>query len=215
MQQRTNINPMIDVPENYQTHKSNYSLLTVAFADHTTRALLAAKTINIPGKSGMVYTLHGVEIMVKPATMVSTNNSGGLFEFENDAVDLKPFEVYPNTSTILGTAVATLGMTKISCHKPLPAGSNVSVYYTAYATATDMPIVTLVWSTEPFSGSQTFIKSALGTSLTQITNATANASVAIPANKGGSLVGFYAQIYGVLETLVTSGGLIVDRKSVV
>lgn len=209
---RTTIDPIIDVPDNYQTHRTNYGLDTVAFADHSTRALLAAKTVNIPGKSGQTYTLHGVEIVVFSATNVTTQNTGGLFEFENDAVDWKPFEVYPNVQTVLGTGGFPHSITKISCHKPLPAGSNVTVYYTARAAGTDMPIVSLVWSTEPYNGDQTYIKSALGTSLTQITMATANATVAIPANKGGKLCGFYTQTYGVAETLVTSGGYVNVRN---
>lgn len=202
----------IDIPQGFQTHMSNYSLLTVALADHSTRALLAAKSINIPGKSGQVYTLHGIEITLK-SVLTTVVNNGGLFEFENDAVDWKPFQMYPNYSTAVGAnAGAPLSTTRYACNKPLPAGSNVSVYYTALNAATDMPIVTLIWSTKPFSGKETKIMSGIGTALTQITNAASNLTITIPANKGGKLLGFLAQAYGVIETIVVTGGLVVVRN---
>jgi hypothetical protein len=210
---RTQIDPYIIVPDAYQTHRSNYGLLTVAFADHTTRALLAAKSINIPGVSGKIYTLHGVEITIKLGISATGKQSGGLFELENDAVDWKPCEMYTNTSQVSSPGGISLTPTKISLHKPLPAGSNVSCYYTAFYSMTDMPIVTLIWSTEPYSGLQTFIKSGAGAALTQITSAAANITVAIPANKGGNLVGFYAQVQGViLVTTVTQGGMMVIKN---
>jgi hypothetical protein len=209
---RTQIDPFIVLPDTYQAHGTNYSLLTVAFADHTTRALLAAKAMNIPGVSGKVYTLHGVEVTIKIGVSLTTVNSGGLFELENDAVDWKPCEFYVNTSNSSTPGAMTVSPTKISLHKPLPAGSNISAYYTAYNAQTDMPCMTLVWSTQPFSGLQTFIKSGIGTALTQITAAAANVTIAIPANKGGNLVGFYSQVYGATTTTVTQGGLIVAKN---
>jgi hypothetical protein len=210
--QRTIIDPQIEVPDEYQTHRNNYSLLVPALANHTARALIAAKTINIPGKSGQIYTLHGVEITIK-SVATTVVNTGGLFEFENDAVDWKPCECYPNVSSYVGAnAGGTQTTTKFSLHKPLPAGSNISCYYTAQNAATDMPCVSLIWSTEPFNGSQTFMKAGIGTAITQITNATAHVTCAIPANKGGNLVGFYAQVYGTIETIVTGGGLSVVKN---
>lgn len=213
MAPRTIIDPYIEVPDGYQTHRSNYALAVVAFADHTVRALLAARVENIEGRSGQVYTLHGVEINIKVGVSLTGVQSGGFFEFENDAVDWKPCEVYTNSSQASTPGAFALTVTKYSLHKPLPAGSNVSVYYTAFYAMTDMPIVTLVWSTEPFSGLQTFIKADGGAALTQIVPAVGNIDVPIPANKGGKLIGFYAQYQGViLVTTVTQGGIIVVRN---
>ena len=207
---RTTIDPIITVPPNYQTHMQNDCLAVVAFADHTVRARVggANNVVNIPGKSGQVYTLHGVEIAIKVGVSLTGVQSGGLFELENDAVDWKPCEIYTNTSQSSSPGVIPLHPTKISLHKPLPAGSNVSVFYTASYAMTDMPIVTLIWSTEPWSGPQTFIKATVGAALTQITYAVNNlAGCVIPANKGGKLVGFIAQVQSViLVTTVTQGG---------
>jgi hypothetical protein len=211
---KTYLEPIeVDLPENYQTHSTNYGLLVPALANHAVRALVAAKTVNIPGKSGQVYTLHGVEITIK-SVATTVVNTGGLFEFENDAVDWKPFELYPNVSTYVGANTGSAqSTTKIACHKPLPAGSNVSVWYTALNAATDMPIVTLIWSTQPWDGgAQTFIHAGIGVAITQITNQAAHVTLAIPANKGGKLAGFYAQVYGVIETIVTGGGMVVVRN---
>lgn len=207
------IDPVIPLPELYPSHSLNYGLLVPALADHSARDRLAAKNIAIPGPNGAVYTLHGVKIILK-STLTTTVCTGGLFEFENDSVDWKPFEVYPNTSSGAGANVgAALSETTIACNKPLPAGSNVTVYYTALNAAVDMPIVVLIYSEKPFSGRQTLIKSSIGAAITQITNAAGHCTITVPANKGGKLIGFYAQVYGTIETVVVGGGMVIVRNA--
>lgn len=196
----------IETSAPYQTHCD--TALSASIADHSTRALVGS-AINVPGRSGQIYTLIGVEITIK-STATTVVNAGGLVELENDAVDWKPLEIYPNMSTYVGAnAGSPQSPTFIPLNKPLPAGSNISCYYTAYNAATDKAYITPIWSTKPWNnGAQTFIKSGLGTALTQITEAATNLTISIPANKGGQVVGFLAQVYGVIETIVVGGGAV-------
>jgi hypothetical protein len=204
----------VDVPEGVQTHSQ--LIFSHAIANHATRAkiedttqLVGAAAILVPGKKGMIYTLHGVEITVK-SVLTTVVNNGGLFEFENDSIDWKPFELYPNVTTAVGAnAGAPMSPAFIPCHKPLPAGSNVWVYYTAQNAAIDYAIVTLVYSTQLWdNGVQTFSKAGIGTAITQITKATSHVTITIPAGKGGKLLGFFTQVYGTIETIVVSGGFV-------
>lgn len=182
---------------------------TAAIGDHTTRALVGA-AVPIIGRPLAMMTLRGV-IIVNKSTATTVVPTGGLVEIENDGLDWKPFETYLNMSSFVGAnAGAPQSPTVIPCKKPLPAGSNVSIYYTAINAATDSLEVTLIYTTEPWvpGSPQTFFKSGKGTAITQVTVAAAHVTVAIPSTKGGKGIGFLAQVYGTLETIVVSGGLV-------
>lgn len=200
----------IKVPQGFITHSKATN--SASIADHSSRALVGS-AINIPGIAGKVYTMIGIEICIK-STATTVVNTGGLVEVENDAIDWKPVEIYGNSSTYVGAnAGSPQSPTVIPCNKPLPAGSNVSVYYTAFNAATDKCYVSIIWSTKPYSGPQTFFKANIGTAITQITEATTHCTTAIPANKGGNCIGFMAIAEGVIETIVVSGGLVKVHNS--
>lgn len=195
----------IEIPAGYITHSAQCH--SAAIADHSTRAQVGT-AINIPGIAGRMYTMIGVQVTIK-STATTVVNTGGLVEIENDAIDWKPFEFYPNMSSYVGAnAGSPQSPTVIPCNKPLPAGSNVQVFYTALNAATDKAYITVIWSTKPYSGAQTFSEAGIGTAITQITVAAAHVTVNIPANKGGNCIGFLAQVYGVIETIVVGGGLV-------
>lgn len=178
-----------------------------ALANHTARAIVGA-AVNIVGKPNTIMTLRGIQVTVKSVatTVVMT---GGLLELENDAVDWIPCRTYLNTSTFVGAnAGAAMTPTIIPLHKPLPAGSNVSCWYTAFNAATDQVEVALIWTTEPYSGSQTYIVSGIGALITQVTEAAAHIALAIPATKGGKGIGFLAQVVGTMTTILATGGRI-------
>lgn len=198
-----NIHEYLAPPQGYITHSD--TALSASIADHSARALVGS-VINIPGIAGKIYTLLGVQIVIK-STATTVVNTGGLVELTNDAIDWIPTELYGNVSTYVGAnAGSAQSPTYIPMNKPLPAGSNVSVYYTALNAATDKAYVTVIWSTKPYGGSQTFFKAGVGSALTQITEAATHVTIAIPANKGGNCFGFLFQAYGVIETIVVSGG---------
>ena len=195
---------LVEATPPYQSH-SDYAF-SASIADHSTRAQVGS-AINVAGRAGSIMTLVGIEICIK-STATTTVNTGGLVEVENDAIDWKPLEIYPNSSSYVGAnAGGAQSPMFLPLHKPLPAGSNISVFYTAQNAATDKAYVTLFWTTKPWDARpQTFIKSGIGTALTQVTSATSHVSIVIPANKGGSVVGFLGQVYGTIETIVVSGG---------
>ena len=202
-------NYQLDVPEGYITH--SITQFTATIADHSARAVLAGRgalaNVNIPGIAGKMYTLIGVEIVNKSVytTVVAT---GGLVEIFNDAIDWVPFEAHTNSVSGAG---ANLGAPQtplwIPVNKPLPAGSNITVYYTSRNAATDWLSVTFFYSTRPYGNTpQTFIKTAYGTARTTVATFTSDGTIAIPANKGGNVVGFLAQCFGVTVTILNTGG---------
>jgi len=197
-----------DTPEGYITH--SVTQFTAAIADHSARAVMAGRgavaNVNIPGMAGKMYTLIGVEVTIKSVltTLVPT---GGLIEINNDAIDWLPFQLITNTSSAAG---ANAGASQSPCfypvNKPLPAGSNIQVFYTAQNAATDWASVTFFYSTKPYSGAQTFINTAYGTSRTTVATFQTDGTVNIPANKGGNVIGFLAQCYGDVVTILSTGG---------
>jgi hypothetical protein len=100
----------------------------------------------------------------------------------------------------------------------LPAVSatkTVTVYYTAINAATDYAIVELLYSTQPWPDGdvQTFIQAGVGTAITQTTKATSHVTLTIPAGKGGALIGFITQVYGVVTTVSVGGGFMQVHNS--
>lgn len=198
------------------------TITAASIADHSTRAALTTYAdgagtgdggIKIGGKTGQTFTLRAIEIVIK-GVLTTVVNMGGLFELENNAVDWKPLEFYPNVSTAAGAnAGAALSPTRIPVNVPLPAGSICYVYYTALNAAIDRPYVTLFWEEVRFDGKQTFSDAAIGSALTQITKATNHVTISIPAAKGGRLVAVMTQVYGTIETIVVSGGLVEVRNN--
>jgi len=200
----------IGIPAKYQTH--SITQFTATIANHSARAAMAGRgavaNVNIPGVAGKIYTLCGVEITVK-STLTTVVNTGGLFEVSNDAIDWIPFQFLTNTSEVLGAAGGvSQSPCFYECKKPLPAGSNITVYYTSLNAATDWASVTLFYSTKPYDGgAQTFQIAAYGSARTSVATFPADITLNIPANKGGNLVGFYVQQYGVIVTILSTGGL--------
>jgi hypothetical protein len=206
------------VPDGFTMH--SITQFTATIANHSARAAmagyLAAALTQIPGIAGKIYTLVGIEFTVK-STLTTAVPTGGLFDFTNDGIDWLPFQFITNTSTVLGAAG---GVSQSPCfipmHKPLPAGSNVTCYYTSQNAATDWASTTLFWSTRewnPAGEAQTYSAYGLGTTRTSVGTFAADITIAIPANKGGDLVGFLAQIYGTIVTILSVGGNIVVHNT--
>lgn len=201
-------NYQINIPDGYITH--SLTQFTAAIADHSARAVMAGRgataNVNIPGIAGRMYTLIGIEITNK-STLTTVVPTGGLIEIFNDAIDWVPFQALFNTASGAGAnAGAPQSPTWIPVNKPLPAGSNVTVYYTSRNAATDWTSVTLFYSTKPYSGAQTFINTAYGTARTSVATFSSDGTVSIPANKGGNCVGFICQCYGNTVTVLSTGG---------
>lgn len=197
------------------------TITAAAIADHSTRAALTTYAdgsgtgdggIKIGGTLGVTFTLQAIEIVLK-STLTTVVNAGGLFEFENNSVDWKPLKFYPNVTTAAGAnAGAAMSAAHINVHNPLPAGSICYVYYTALNAATDRPYATLFWTEEQFSGAQIFCETGIGTAITQVTKSTNHVTINIPAAKGGTALAFLTQVYGTIETIVVSGGLVEVRN---
>jgi hypothetical protein len=219
-------NYQYQVPDGYITHSKN--LFTASIAAHNSRALLTGTTggtvasglLNIPGTAGKFYTLIGIIINNK-STLTTVVPTGGLLEVFNDAIDWVPLQLLFNSSTMLGAAGGvSQSPTFIPVNKPLPAGSNIYCYYTAQNAATDWLNASFVYSTKPYfqpNGApyapQTFVAYAYGTSRTSVATFASDGSIAIPANKGGNLVGFLFQIYGQVVTILSIGGTIVAHNA--
>ncbi len=182
---------------------SHSKVLTGAAVTSTARA--STGTIAIPsGKGG---TLVAVEVQVFP-TLETVVNGGGLVELENDALDWKPFEFYTQKQTCVTSGAVPLKPLRIKCKKKLPANSTVTVYYTPQDNQSQILTVTLHWIEGDFSGKQTYMKAGIGSAITQVTIAADHVSIAIPAEKGGTLLAVMAQVWGTLETVVNAGGLV-------
>jgi len=193
------------------------TITTASIADHSTKANLTTYAdgagtgdggVKIPGQSGQTFVLRAIEIVIKGVS-TTVVNSGGKFEFSNDSIDWLPLEFYPNVATAVG-ANAGLAMVplRLPVNVPLPAGSIIYAAYTAANAAIDRPYVTFFWDETPYSGAQTFSKSSIGTAITQVTKATAHCTVTIPSQKSGQVQAFMTQVYGTIETIVVSGGVV-------
>ena len=178
---------------------------TVIGAAVTAASRATTGTITIPsGKGGI---LVAVEAQVFPV-LTTVVNAGGLVELENDSVDWKPFEFYSNKVTCVTSGGAKLIPLRIKCHKPLPANSTVTVYYTPQNALSQKLSITLHWIEGAFSGRQTRSKAGIGDAVTATTAAKDHVSISIPAEKGGTVKAILAQVWGTLETVVCTGGLV-------
>jgi len=200
------------IPPAYITHSLNGQ--TSAIAAHNTRAALvdtrnnAVTNINVPGIAGKIYTAIGVLIQNK-STLTTLVPTGGLVELTCDAIDWLPQQLIFNTSSAVGAnAGAVQSQTWIPIHKPLPAGSNLIIFYTSQNAATDWISVTVFYSTQPYSGAATWSNAALGTSRTAAGTYAADGTVPIPANKGGNCIGFLCQTYAQVTTVLSGGGIV-------
>lgn len=200
------------VPEGCITH--SLTQYTATIANHSTRAVMAGiggatGLVQIPGVAGKIYTLYGLEITVK-STLTTVVSTGGLFEIFNDAIDWIPFQLLTNTSEVLGAAGGVpQSPAFIPVHKPLPSGSNITCFYTSLNAATDWASVTFFWSTREWAvggEAQTYSAYGYGTARTSVATFVGDITVAIPANKGGKVVGFLIQCYGVIVTILSTGG---------
>jgi len=164
-------------------------------------------TITIPGDKGGV--LVAIELQVF-GTLETVVNSGGLVELENDAVDWKPFQFYTHGLTVVTSGAAKAHPTRIPVHKRLPPNSTVTIHYTPQDDQSQKLAVTLCWETDiNFNeGQQTFAMTGIGDAITQVTVAAKHVTIAIPAEKGGTLRAIQVQVWGTLETVVNSGGLV-------
>ena len=200
------------------------TITTASIADHSTRAALTTYAdgggtgdggVKVPGAAGQTYTLRAIEVVIKGVT-TTVVNSGGKFEFSNDSIDWLPLEFYPNLTTAVGANGGTQMLPlKIPVNVPLPAGSIIITNYTAVNAAIDRPYVTFFWEETPYSGAQTFSKSSIGTAITQVTKASTHCTVVIPSQKSGVVQAWFSQVYGTIETIVVSGGVVeVHNQSV-
>lgn len=203
----------IVVPEGYITHSMIQA--HAAAANHAVRAAISVVPLvtNVPGIAGKVYTLIGVEINARQ-TSATAMPSGGLVELTNDAVDWLPCELIFNTATVLGATTGhSNNSTVIPLNKPLPAGSNVIIFYTARNATVDICCVTLYYSTKPYSGPQTFSNNVDSAGFAAVAAFPAAIAIPIPASKGGKCIGFLAQVYGTVVTTVPIGGPIVAHNT--
>lgn len=180
---------------------------TVVGAAVTNTARASPGTIAVPGGKGGVLTAIEAQVF---GTLETVVNSGGLVELENDSVDWKPFEFYTHGATCVTEGGAQLAPHRIPVHKKLPSNSTVTVYYTPQDDQSQKLAITIHWETDISyrPSEQTYMKSGIGSAITQATIASAHVSITIPAEKGGTVVAIEAQVWGTLETVVNSGGLV-------
>ena len=96
--------------------------------------------------------------------------------------------------------------------KPVPSNGIIRVFYTADNAATDEITITLYVSEKPFNGKASFSKSGKGTAVTQITIAAAHVTMTPSPTLDGTIQGFCSQGFPALETVVTSGGILVVKS---
>lgn len=163
-------------------------------------------TIAIEGGKGGIVTAIELTAWGTQETIV---NSGGLVELENDAIDWKPFEFYVGGNTCVTEGGGNLDPLRIPVHKKLPANSTVTIWYTPQDNQSQKLSVVLFWETNlSYRGVQTYAKSGIGSAITQVTIAAAHTTIEIPAEKGGAVKAFQVMVWGTLETVVNSGGLV-------
>ena len=182
-----------------------------ALADHSTRAEIASGYGVPEGKGGQVDYIEIGVYTVATTTVVQ----GGLFEFENDAIDWKPLEFYAPLERILGTGGHGQKPLRIPVKKFLPSGSTIHVYFTALAAAgTTWAYARVHWKIGAGRpSSQTYADAAVGAALTQVTEAKNHVTFTIPAEKGGLAVALYTLIHDTPETIVAAGGKVTLRNT--
>jgi len=212
----------------YSTPLHTKTIKTAAIADHSVRAEVGSDTLttgagitNANGKNnlyfpvptGQTWTAIGALVTVRN-TLTTTVNGGGLVELTCDGVNWTPCDFYTNNQTAL-TSTSTGGLQAmplfIPLWKPVPSNSIARAYYTADNAATDELTITLYVSEKPFNGKQTYIKTSKGTAVTQITISSNHVTMTPSPTLNGTIQGFLSQGFPALETIVTSGGIIVCK----
>lgn len=162
----------------------------------------------IKNETGKDCVITAIETVVYP-TLETVVNSGGLVELENGSVDIVPCKYY-----VGGVTCKTIGAVKLKpelmkVHLPFPKNSTVTIYYTPQDNQSQKLNVTLHFSDIGYSKSKhTWIDSGIGTAVTSATEAVDHVTYDVPAAKGGILRFIRTIVFGTLETVVNSGGLI-------
>lgn len=184
-------------------------LSTAAIANHSARAILTDK---ITGVAGVNVTLGGqldyVEVQVFPTATAAVPATGGLIELNNNSYDWTPCQFYTNKAAMLTATGITLRPMRIYIKKWIPDNSRIVAYYTAHNAATDMITITFHWILEAGKPArETFMNTAVGAAITQVTTALAHLTfTAIPTTRGGTARAFMAVAVGAPETIVCEGG---------
>lgn len=186
-------------------------------ADFTTRTEMGTIDIAVGG------VLVAVEVAPIDFVLTTTQIAGGLVELENDSVDWKPFHLLTKgmdeiTATSGGGGYMSPEI--YECHKRLPTGSVVTVYYTADDAGNQSLGCTLCWETTlTYKGMQTYFKVDKGTEITQVTVDEDHNTISIPQVKAAAgpssspnVIMFFWKVRGTIEAGVQSGGkLVIDN----
>lgn len=166
-------------------------------------------TIAITGKKGEQYVLTAIELQVF-GTLTDQVDIGGLVELLNDAVTWTPFEFYTNMISCIGTGSAVSKVLRIPVHKPLPAGSNVEVFYTPQNAASQKLAVVLVYEKKmKFNPSEeTFALSDVGTAADCSGGVEEHIDIEVPSMKGGIVRAVLVTVLGIMTTVKNTGGLL-------
>lgn len=175
-----------------------------ALADHSARA----EVVSGGTKVAIGGVVDYVEFQVNCGALDTDVPTGGLVEIENDSIDWKPFEFYTQKGELLTTTGYVQKAMRVPVKKPLPNGSIIHVYYTAFNAATDCLMVTIHWKIGATTGVQTFSKAGADTAkaFTAFTWERGAIELAIPSgNKGGKAVLALISTLDSPETAVMSG----------
>lgn len=173
----------------------------------TTRAKTG--TISITGKKGEMYVLTAIELQVF-GVLTTVVDIGGLVELLNDAVTWTPFEFYTHMQACLGTGAVAAKPLRIPVHKPLPAGSDIDVYYTPQNAASQKLAVTLIYEKKlAFNAAkETFSLSDVGTAADCSGGVDKHIDIEVPSMKGGIVRAILVVVLGILTTVKNTGGLL-------
>lgn len=185
---------------------SNHSKqLTGAAVTSTSRAT----TGTIKNETGKDAVITAIEAFAYP-TLETIVNSGGLIELENGSVDIVPCKFYIGGVTAIAEGAVELRPNKMLVHLPFPKNSTITVYYTPQDDQSQKLAIVAHFSTHlAYSPSKhTWIDSAIGTAITQVTIDTDHITYDVPAAKGGILRVIRTIAWGVIETAVNTGGMV-------
>ena len=191
------------------THRDS---LVGAAVTSTSRAKTG--TIAIAGKKGKQFLLTAIELQVF-GVMTTVVDLGGLVELINDAVEWRPFEFYTNMLSAVDAGGAEGIALRIPVHKLLPAGSNISVYYTPHNAASQKLAVVLHYESDlPFSPSkETFALSDIGTAANCSGGVDKHNTITVPSMKGGVVRAIIVGVCGAVTSVKDTGGLVELRNT--
>jgi len=170
----------------------------------STTEATAHVTIAIPAQKG--GRLTAIEITVL-GTLETVVNSGGLVKFHNSSEHWEPFEFYIGPETCVTSGGVAPKPFRILCNKYLPNNSSVTVDYTPQDNQSQFLRVVLFWvQGESASGPETYSKTLIGAAVTATDRV--EASTGIQITKAGRAKAVQLTVFGTLETVVNTGGLI-------